>query len=75
MKEKYSSKEEMLKDIINIYGIPKEASFSGFDKYNRTLFDIDINKKKQCVSDISEIVSKLNFIDRLFIGNIHRIKK
>lgn len=75
MKEIYSSKEELALDIIKNSDIPDSIKFNGFDKYNRILFDFNINLEKSPVHVVSEIVGKANFVDRYFIQNIHRVKK
>lgn len=74
MKQEYNSREELAFDIIEKYGLCKGAKFKGFDKYNRMEFEINFKEEKIPVSEISERLNKLNFVDRYYQQLIHLVK-
>lgn len=74
LKKEYNTAKDLVLDIIGQYGIPNELVFSGIDKYNRVMFDVNIKKKQLGVSELNEIVSEANFIDRYYQSSSHLIK-
>lgn len=74
LKEKYIKKEDLAKDIIKENPLTSDVTFAGIDENNRFLFDINIKAGRIKVSDLSEIQSKMNFADRYFYTNLHRVQ-
>jgi hypothetical protein len=74
LKEKYLKKEDLAQDIIKDNPLTSDVTFAGIDKNNRFLFDINIKSGRIKVSDLSEIQSKMNFAERYYYTNLHRVE-
>jgi hypothetical protein len=76
MKATYSTKEELVKDIIKGQtDMPDGLVFSGINKYNQVLFDLKVDVKNSRVSDLTAHTSKANFIDRYYQSLSHLVEK
>lgn len=75
LRKSYLTKEDLANDIISKYTLPEGVVFAGFDKYNRVVFDLSLDKKSITVGEMSELVGKMNFVDRYYQQNINLVTK
>lgn len=75
MKDTYSSVLELAIDLVSQNTLPDGVKLVSVNEYNQMVFDINVDIKNATVSEIMAISSACNFVDRLMLTYLHKVKK